>query len=185
MTSGIVSATSRNSNSSPYDDFNQTDAAINRGNSGGPLFNADGEVIGVNTAIFSTDGGSVGIGFAVPSDMVQRIVDDLADDGTITRGWLGVQIKPMSDEVASVLGYDGPRGAVVEIVSGDSPAEAAGLQSGDIILSFNGEDISELRDLTRAVAETAPNAQVALQILRRGTEKTIDLKIGTLGASEA
>ncbi len=185
VTSGIVSATSRNINSGPYDDFIQTDAAINRGNSGGPLFNADGEVIGVNTAIFSPDGGSVGIGFAVPSDMVQRIVEDLADDGTITRGWLGVQIKPMSDEVASVLGYDGPRGAVVEVVSADSPAETAGLQSGDIILSFNGEDISELRDLTRAVAETAPDAEVALQILRRGAETTVELKIGTLGASEA
>ncbi|MDO5758411.1 MAG: Do family serine endopeptidase [Rhodobacterales bacterium] len=185
VTSGIVSATSRNINSGPYDDFIQTDAAINRGNSGGPLFNADGKVIGVNTAIFSPDGGSVGIGFAVPSDMVQRIVDDLADDGSITRGWLGVQIKPMSQEIASVLGYDTARGAVVETVFDDSPAKAAGLQQGDIILAFNDTKITEMRDLTRAVAQTAPDADAKLKVLRGGSEKTIDLTIGTLEPGKA
>ena len=185
VTSGIVSATSRNINSGPYDDFIQTDAAINRGNSGGPLFNNAGEVIGVNTSIFSPDGGSVGIGFAVPSDMVQTIVADLADDGTITRGWLGVQIRPMSEEVASVLGYDAPRGAVIEAVQDDSPAAKAGLANGDIILSFNGTDITDLRDLTLAVAETAPDAVAQVVVLHKGAETTYEVTIGTLGGSEA
>jgi serine protease Do len=185
VTSGIVSATSRNINSGPFDDFIQTDAAINRGNSGGPLFNNEGEVIGVNTAILSPDGGSVGIGFAVPSDLVQTIVADLEDDGTITRGWLGVQIRPMSEEIASVLGYDVPRGAVIEAIQNDSPAERAGLAEGDIIFSFNGTEIEELRDLTRAVAEMAPDATAEVVVLHRGTQTTLEVTLGTLGASEA
>ena len=185
VTSGIVSATSRNINSGPYDDFIQTDASINRGNSGGPLFNNGGEVIGVNTSIFSPDGGSVGIGFAVPSDLVQRIVADLEDDGTITRGWLGVQIKPMSEEVASVLGYDAPKGAVIEAITEDSPAAMADLKQGDIILMFNGKDISELRDLTRAVAETAPDEAADVVLLRKGKEITQSITIGALAPREA
>lgn len=185
VTSGIVSAISRNINSGPYDDFIQTDAAINRGNSGGPLFNVEGEVIGVNTAIYSPDGGSVGIGFSVPSDLVQAIVDDLSDDGTITRGWLGVQIRPMTEEVASVLGYDAPRGAVVESVMQDSPAAAAGLVNGDIILSFNGTQIDDLRDLTRAVADTSPDETAQVVVLHKGAETTYDVVVGTLGANEA
>ena len=185
VTSGIVSATSRNINSGPFDDFIQTDAAINRGNSGGPLFNDAGQVVGVNTAIYSPDGGSVGIGFAVPSDLVQTIVADLEDDGTVTRGWLGVQIRPMTEEVASVLGYDAPRGAVVEAVMPDSPAAKAGLVNGDIILSFDGTDIEELRDLTRAVAETAPDADSQMSVLHKGSEKTYEVTIGTLDAEEA
>ncbi len=185
VTSGIVSATSRNINSGPFDDFIQTDAAINRGNSGGPLFNADGEVIGVNTSIFSPDGGSVGIGFAVPSDLVQTVVADLEDDGTVTRGWLGVQIRPMTEEVADVLGYDTPKGAVVEAVVEGSPADAAGLQNGDIILSFGETEITELRDLTRAVAETAPDSTADMTVLRKGRTETYEVKIGTLGATKA
>jgi serine protease Do len=185
VTSGIVSAMSRDIHSGPYDDFIQTDAAINRGNSGGPLFNNAGEVIGVNTAIFSPDGGSVGIGFAVPSDLVQTIVADLEDDGVITRGWLGVQIRPMTDEVASVLGYDAPRGAVVEMVQEGSPAARAGLENGDIILSFNGKEVEELRDLTRAVAETAPDAIAQVEVLHRGARVTYEVTIGTLGGDEA
>ncbi len=185
VTSGIVSAISRNINSGPYDDFIQTDAAINRGNSGGPLFNNAGEVIGMNTAIYSPDGGSVGIGFAVPSDLVKKVVADLADDGTITRGWLGVQIRPMTEEVATVLGYAAPRGAVVEAVQADSPAAKAGLKNGDIILSFNGTEIEDLRDLTRAVAETAPDATAKVVVLHRGAETTYDVTIGTLGESKA
>lgn len=185
VTSGIISAVSRDIHSGPYDDFIQTDAAINRGNSGGPLFNNDGEVIGVNTAIFSPDGGSVGIGFAVPSDLVQTIVADLQDDGMITRGWLGVQIRPMSEEVASVLGYDGPKGAVVEAVSEDSPANKGGLEKGDIIMSFNGKEIVELRDLTRAVADTAPDKSADVEILRKGEKITRQVTVGTLGEQEA
>ncbi|MDU9002282.1 trypsin-like peptidase domain-containing protein [Sedimentitalea todarodis] len=185
VTSGIISAVSRDIHAGPYDDFIQTDAAINRGNSGGPLFNNDGEVIGVNTAIFSPDGGSVGIGFAVPSDLVQTVVADLQDDGTITRGWLGVQIRPMSDEVASVLGYDGPKGAVVEAVTEDSPANKGGLEKGDIILSFNGTEIVELRDLTRAVADTAPDKSADVEILRKGDKITRQVTVGTLGQQDA
>lgn len=185
VTTGIVSAKSRNINSGPYDDFIQTDAAINRGNSGGPLFNNAGEVIGVNTAILSPGGGSVGIGFSVPSDLVQNIVADLADDGTITRGWLGVQIRPMTQEVAEVLGYGTPKGAVIEAVGDDSPAQKAGLEKGDIILSFNGRAIEELRDLTRAVADTDPDETAAVVVLHKGKEVTRDVTIGTLKPSEA
>jgi serine protease Do len=185
VTSGIVSALSRDINSGPYDDYIQTDAAINRGNSGGPLFNNKGEVIGMNTAIFSPDGGSVGIGFAVPSDLVQRIVADLSDDGKITRGWLGVQIKPMPEDIANVLGYDAPRGAVVEMVTPDSPAAKAGLSEGDIILSFNETEIADLRDLTRAVAATDPEAVVPVTVLHKGEEKVIDVTVGTRAEQSA
>jgi serine protease Do len=185
VTSGIVSAKSRNIHSGPFDDFIQTDAAINRGNSGGPLFNNDGEVIGVNTSIFSPGGGSVGIGFAVPSDLVKTVVADLADDGAITRGWLGVQIKPMSEEIASVLGYSAPKGAVIEEVVKDSPAAKADLEKGDIILSFNGQEISELRDLTRAVASTAPDQATDMVVLHKGKEITRKITVGTLGAQAA
>ena len=178
VTTGIISALSRNINAGPFDDFIQTDAAINRGNSGGPLFNNAGDVIGVNTAIISPGGGSVGIGFAVPADLVQTVVADLADDGKIARGWLGVNIKPMSDEIANVLGYDTPRGAVVEAVSADSPAEEAGLKKGDIILSFGGTDINELRDLTRAVAIMTPEAETDMTVLRKGKERTLAVTVG-------
>ncbi len=185
VTAGIISATSRNINAGPFDDFLQTDAAINQGNSGGPLFNLDGEVIGVNSMLMSPNGTSVGIGFAVPSDLVQVIVADLEDDGTITRGWLGVQIKPMPDEIASVLGYDVPRGAVIEMVTEGSPAAKAGLVKGDIILSFAGTDIVELRDLTRAVANTSPDAAVDAVVLHKGKETQVTIEIGTLGKKEA
>lgn len=179
VTSGIISALSRNIRSGPFDDFIQTDAAINRGNSGGPLFNNAGDVIGVNTAIISPGGGSVGIGFAVPADLVQTIVADLADDGLIARGWLGVNIRPMSAEVADVLGLDAPKGAVIEAVSAQSPAEAAGLKKGDIILSFDGKEVIELRDLTRAVATTAPEAAAKVTVLRKGREVSFDVTVGT------
>ena len=185
VTSGIISALSRNINAGPFDDFIQTDAAINRGNSGGPLFNNDGDVIGVNTAILSPGGGSVGIGFAVPSDLVQTVVADLADDGKIARGWLGVQIRPMTEEVADVLGYDAPRGAVIEAVSADSPADTAGLLKGDIILSFGGTEIAELRDLTRAVATMAPEAETDVIVLRKGREQTLAVTVGALKAKAA
>ncbi|SMY08117.1 Do family serine endopeptidase [Flavimaricola marinus] len=184
VTSGIVSAVARDINSGPYDDFIQTDAAINRGNSGGPLFNNEGEVIGMNTAIFSPGGGSVGIGFAVPSDMITEIVADLADDGMIARGWLGVQIRPMTDEVAEVLGYDKPVGAVVERVSPDSPAASAGLQTGDIILQLNGTDLEDTQALQRAVADVDPETEVQVTLLRKGRELTLDVTLGTLPTSD-
>lgn len=180
VTSGIISALSRDIRSGPFDDFIQTDAAINRGNSGGPLFNNNGDVIGVNTAIISPGGGSVGIGFAVPADLVQTVVADLSDDGTIARGWLGVNIRPMSEEVANVLGYDMPKGAVIEAVSDDSPAAKAGLQKGDIILSFGDTPVNELRDLTRAVATTTPEQSTTVTVLRKGDEVTLDVTVGKL-----
>ena len=180
VTSGIISALSRDIKSGPFDDFIQTDAAINKGNSGGPLFNNNGDVIGVNTAIMSPGGGSVGIGFAVPADLVQTVVTDLADDGSISRGWLGVNIRPMTEEIANVLGYDSPKGAVIEAVSDDSPAANAGLQKGDIILSFGDTAITELRDLTRAVATTTPEQNARVTVLRRGAEVTLDVTVGKL-----
>ncbi|MGR3572598.1 Do family serine endopeptidase [Brevirhabdus sp.] len=185
VTSGIVSAKARNINSGPFDDFIQTDAAINRGNSGGPLFNAAGDVVGVNTAIFSPDGGSVGIGFAVPSDMVKTVVADLKDDGKMERGWLGVQIKPMSPEIANVLGYDSSKGAVVEKVMDGSPAQKAGVQNGDIVLSFDGKAISDVRDLTRAVASTAPDTASKVEVLRKGQKMTLDVTLSTRSADKA
>lgn len=185
VTSGIVSAVARDIHSGPYDDFIQTDAAINKGNSGGPLFNNDGQVIGVNSMIFSPGGGSVGIGFAVPSNMVKKVVSDLETDGKITRGWLGVQIKPMTEEVAQLLGYPKPTGAVVEDVSEGSPAEKAGIVKGDIILSFAGKDISDLSVLTRAVAEVKPETKETLTVFRGGKEMSLDVKIGDLAAKGA
>ena len=185
VTSGIVSAKARDIQFGPFDDYIQTDAAINKGNSGGPLFNADGEVIGMNTAIFSPDGGSVGIGFAVPSDMVKTIVEDIKDDGKIDRGWLGVQIRPMSDEVANVLGYDEAKGAVVESVMPDSPAAKAGLKSGDIVLSFAGESIADVRDLTRAVAGEAPDTSAQIEVLRQGERLTLDVTLANRTGHDA
>jgi len=185
VTTGIVSALSRDIRSGPFDDFIQTDAAINRGNSGGPLFNNEGDVIGVNTAIISPGGGSVGIGFAVPSDLVQSVVTDLADDGQLARGWLGVNIRPMTEEVAAVLGYDAPKGAVIEAVSADSPAAQAGLEKGDIILSFGEKTVDTLRDLTRAVATTKPDDTTQITLLRKGKEITLDVTVGLLDAQEA
>ena len=184
VTTGIVSALARDINAGPYDSFIQTDAAINRGNSGGPLFNDAGEVIGMNTAIFSRSGGSNGIGFAVPSNMIKRVVADLADDGLIERGWLGVQIGPMSDEIAAVLGYDGPVGATVGAVSPDSPAEAAGFQAGDTILEFEGIELEDPQALQRAVADVAPGTDVEVTIFRKGSEMTLNVTLGTLPVSD-
>lgn len=177
VTTGIVSAKDRNINAGPFDEFIQTDAAINQGNSGGPLFNDQGEVIGVNTAIFSPNGANAGIGFAVPSDLVSKIVADLQDDGEVDRGWLGVQIKPVSEEVASVLGLDAGQGTQVEGVIADTPAEKAGLMVGDIVLSFDGTRIEDARDLTRAVATTAPDTASRIEILRKGERMTLDVTL--------
>lgn len=185
VTTGIISAKGRNINAGPFDDFIQTDAAINRGNSGGPLFNADGEVIGVNTAIISPSGGSTGIGFAVPSDMVKTIVADLSDDGKIERGWLGVQLKPMSDEVAQVLGFDEGKGAVIERVLPETPAAKAGLQVGDIVMSFDGAEIETLRDLTREVAGKSPGESFDMEVLRKGERTTISVTLATRDAEDA
>lgn len=185
VTAGIVSAKNRDIHSGPYDAYIQTDAAINRGNSGGPLFNTEGKVIGVNTAIFSPDGGSVGIGFAIPSDIVKKVVADLQDDGKIDRGWLGVQIRPMSEEVAQVLGYDKGRGAVIDEVMPDSPAQKAGLKPGDIVLKFDDTEIAELRDLTRAVGAADPGSRHEIEILRKGEKMTLDVRLDNRSGHDA
>ncbi|MFD0859604.1 Do family serine endopeptidase [Roseovarius aquimarinus] len=178
VTAGILSARSRNINAGPYDDFLQTDAAINRGNSGGPLFNVEGDVVGVNTAIVSPSGGSVGIGFAVPSAVAQRIVADLQEDGTVERGWLGVGIQPVTDEIAEALGLDAAEGTLVSSVTRGSPAEDAGLEPGDVILSLGEEPITGPRELSLAVADLEVGSDATLTILRDGEEQELSVAIG-------
>ncbi len=180
VSAGIVSARGRNINAGPFDDFIQTDAAINRGNSGGPLFNAKGEVVGINSAIFSPTGGNIGIGFAIPSAMAKTVVESLKKDGVIRRGWLGVKIQLMSDEIANSLGLGKARGALVLEVSSNSPAVNSGLAAGDVILRFDGREIDEMRKLPRYVAETKIGKKVDLVVWRKGKEVTISTKVGQL-----
>ena len=155
VTAGIVSARGRNINSGPYDDFIQTDAPINRGNSGGPLFNLDGSVIGINSMIISQTGGSVGLGFSIPSSTAKLIVNQIISFGQAKRGWLGVQIQDLTPEFSESLGYDSTDGAFVASVQPDSPAEKSNIQAGDIIMEFNGKKISSFKDLPKVVAETS------------------------------
>ncbi|MBV7410383.1 S1C family serine protease [Maritimibacter sp. DP1N21-5] len=178
VTTGIVSALGRDLRSGPFDDFIQTDAAINRGNSGGPLMDEAGNVIGMNTAIISPTGGSIGLGFAVPSDLVKEVVADLSDDGAVDRGWLGVQIEPVSDEVAAALGMENERGTIIAEVMEDTPAKEAGLMQGDIVTMVNGAAIDGPRGLTRAIAGDQPGATVELTLLRKGKEMTLDVTLG-------
>jgi serine protease Do len=183
VTAGIVSARSRNINAGPYDDFIQTDAAINRGNSGGPLFDASGEVIGVNTAIFSPSGGNVGIGFAVPSSVAERVVAGLREDGTVERGWLGVQIQPLDENIAAALGLEQTDGALVASVEPGSPASEAGLEAGSIITAINGNQIVTPRDLVFAVADLAIGSEATLTV-RIGPDATEDIAV-TIGEPPA
>jgi serine protease Do len=178
VTAGIVSARGRNINAGPFDDFIQTDAAINRGNSGGPLFNTKGEVVGISTAIFSPTGGSVGIGFAVPSAMAKSIIEQLKKDGTVHRGWLGVKIQKISEESANALGLKKPRGALVLEVSKDSPAVDSGLMAGDVILKFDGREIDEMRKLPRFVADTPIGKKVEMVVWRKGREVKLTTSVG-------
>ena len=184
VTAGIISARQRDIQSGPYDDYLQTDAPINRGNSGGPLFNMDGEVVGVNTAIYSPSGGSVGIGFAVPSTLVTRVIGQLRDFGRTKRGWLGVRIQSLTPEIAEGLGLPDSQGALVASVTPDGPAEKAGLESGDVITTFNGNPIDEMRELPRVVADTDVGQTVEVVILRNGQEMTFDVELGELEAFE-
>ncbi|MFM7083698.1 MAG: Do family serine endopeptidase [Hyphomicrobium sp.] len=184
LTVGIVSAKQRDINAGPYDDFIQTDAAINRGNSGGPLFNMDGEVIGVNTAIISPTGGSVGISFAIPSDTVQGVVEQLKKNGIVRRGWLGVKIQSVSDDLAEGLGVEGNAGALVSAVTPDSPASKAGLQPGDVILKFDGKDITTMRGLPRLVAQAPIGKSVDIEIQRSGNKKTLQVSVGQIEEEE-
>jgi serine protease Do len=184
VTMGIVSASGRSIGAGRYDDFLQIDAPINRGNSGGPAFNTKGEVIGVNTAIFSPSGGSVGIGFAIPSDMVQEIVAELQDDGHVQRGWLGVRIQPVTEDIAEGLDLDAPKGALIAEVTDDSPAEAAGLAAGDVVLSVNDKPIDDVRDLTRSIARLDPGADAELGLWRQGENETVTVELGAFPEPE-
>ena len=184
VTAGIVSAQQRNIHAGPYDDFIQTDASINRGNSGGPMFNIDGEVIGINTAIFSPSGGSVGIGFAIPVNLAKPVIDQLIEYGHTRRGWLGVRIQSVTPEIAESLGLDKDVGALVASVTSTGPAEDAGLKTGDIILSFDGKAIDKMRDLPRIVAETKVGKSVDIVYWRDSKKHTTQVEIGELEKAE-
>ena len=180
VTAGIVSARGRNIDNGPYDSFIQTDAAINHGNSGGPLFNMDGEVIGMNTAIYSPSGGSVGIGFSVPSNIVKNVVTQLRDFGRARRGWLGVQIQTVTPEIAESLGLKDAVGAMVAGVTSGGPAEKAKLHGGDVILKFNGHEIKELKALPRVVADSGIGKTVPVVVWRDGKEVSFDVVVGEM-----
>jgi serine protease Do len=183
VTAGIVSAQHRDIGSGPYDDYMQIDAAVNRGNSGGPTFNLKGEVAGVNTAIFSPSGGNVGIAFAIPAHVVQRVVADLKANGSVTRGFIGVQIQPVTKEIAEAIDLKEARGALVAEAQKGTPAERAGVRAGDVIVAVNGEPVKDARELSRKVAAIAPGTRVPLKILRGGREQTLELEIGRLSGA--
>jgi serine protease Do len=185
VSAGIVSARGRNINIGPFDDFIQTDAAINRGNSGGPLFNASGKVVGINSAIFSPTGGNVGIGFAVPAALAQPILDQLREKGRAQRAWLGVKIQEVSDEIADSIGLKPARGALVLDVSSDGPAHGSGIQSGDIVVRFDGKDVKEMRNLPRLVAETPIGKRVEVVVWRNGKEIPFRITLGELPEESA
>jgi serine protease Do len=180
VSSGIISARGRDIHSGPYDDFLQLDAAINRGNSGGPTFNLNGQVIGINTAIYSPNGGSVGIGFAIPAALAKPVIDQLRDHGKVDRGWLGVQIQEVTPEIAKSLSLPKPEGALVADVTKGSPAGKAGFKQGDVITSFNGHAIQKVRDLPIMVAQTPIGQKAKVEVWRSGRETSLDVAIGQM-----
>jgi serine protease Do len=180
VTAGIVSARGRDIGAGPYDDFIQIDAPINKGNSGGPAFDMQGNVIGVNTAIFSPSGGSVGIGFDIPSDTAKWVVSQLKDNGHVTRGWLGVHIQPVTADVADSLGLKSTDGALVAEPQANSPAAKAGIEPGDVITGVNGAHVSTAHDLARKIAATAPGTSVNIAVLRKGEQKSFTVTLGKL-----
>jgi serine protease Do len=184
VTAGIVSARNRDIQSGPYDNYIQTDAAINRGNSGGPLFNLDGEVIGINTAIYSPSGGSIGIGFAVPSKTAVAVIDQLRQYGETRRGWLGVRIQQVTDDIAESLNIKPARGALVAGVEERGPSKPAGIEAGDVIIRFDGKEIKEMKDLPRIVADTPVGKEVEVVVVRKGKEETRTVKLGRLEDGE-
>jgi len=180
VTAGILSARAREINAGPYDDFLQTDAAINRGNSGGPMFNMDGDVIGINTAIYSPSGGSIGIGFALPSNLARPVLEQIRDFGHARRGWLGVNIQSVTDEIAESLGLDKPHGALIASVKDGGPAQVAGIQPGDVVLDFDGKEVTDMRRLPRIVAETPIDKPVKVTVWRKRKEVKLDVTVGEL-----
>ena len=184
VTVGIVSAQTRDINSGPYDNFIQTDAAINRGNSGGPLFNMEGEVVGINTAIISPSGGSIGIGFAIPSETASAVVNQLIEFGETRRGWLGVNIQQVTDDLAESLGLSSARGALVAAVTDGGPAASAAIEPGDVIVEFDGKPVHEMRELPRLVANTPIGREVEVKLIRKGEETTVKVVLGRLEEGE-
>ena len=184
VTTGIISARARDIQSGPYDNYLQTDASINRGNSGGPLFNMNGEVIGINTAIFSPTGGSVGIGFAIPSKMAQSVINQIIKFGRTRRGWIGVRVQTVTDEIADSLGLKNSKGALIADVNESGPAKAAGLEAGDIILEFNGQHIEDMKALPRIVAENEVDSEVKIKFWRDNKVQESKIKIGELEKAE-
>ncbi len=185
VTAGIVSAKGRVLGTGPYDDFIQTDAAINPGNSGGPLFNIDAEVVGISTAIFSTSGGNIGIGFAIPINLVKQVVKSLKEKGFVERGWLGVTVQKVTPDIAKSFGLDRPRGALVADVTKGSPADKAGVQRGDIIIEYNGKSIEGMYELPRLVAATPVGTTVEMKVFRNREVKTLHVTIERLAAGSA
>jgi serine protease Do len=184
VTAGIVSARGRDIGASAYDDFIQIDAPVNKGNSGGPSFDTEGNVIGVNTAIFSPSGGSVGIAFDIPAETVSSVVKQLKDHGSVTRGWIGVQIQPVTQDIADSLGLKKAEGALVAEPQADSPAQKAGIEAGDVITAVDGQEVKDARDLAKKIGAMAPKTSVKLAILHKGTEKTVTLTLGELPNSK-
>jgi serine protease Do len=180
VTAGIVSAMGRDIGNGPYDDFIQIDAPVNKGNSGGPAFDIDGDVIGVNTAIYSPSGGSVGIAFSIPSATVKNVVNQLKEKGSVSRGWIGVQIQPVTSDIADSLGMKKAEGALVAEPQANGPAAKAGIESGDVITAVNGEPIKDARELARTIGGFAPGTAVKLNVLHKGSDKVVDLTLGQL-----
>jgi serine protease Do len=180
VTAGIVSARGRDIGNGPYDDFIQIDAPVNKGNSGGPAFNTEGEVMGVNTAIYSPSGGSVGIAFSIPASTVKSVVAQLKDKGSVSRGWIGVQIQPVTPDIADSLGLKKAEGALVAEPQTNGPAAKAGIESGDVITAVNGDTVKDARELARTIGALSPGASVKLNVLHKGQEKTVDLTLGQL-----
>ncbi|MFO1149261.1 MAG: Do family serine endopeptidase [Alsobacter sp.] len=184
VTAGIVSARGRDIGSGPYDDYLQIDAPVNRGNSGGPTFNTNGEVVGVNTAIYSPSGGSVGIAFAIPSVVANNVVGSLKDTGTVSRGYIGVQIQPVTSEIADSLGLKEAKGALVAEAQKDGPAAEAGVKAGDTIVAVNGQAIKGPKELSREIAAMKPGSKVDLTVMRDGKEKSVSMQLGNLPAEK-
>jgi serine protease Do len=180
VTAGIVSASGRDIGNGPYDDFIQIDAPVNKGNSGGPAFDTSGEVMGVNTAIYSPSGGSVGIAFSIPASTVKTVIAQLKDKGSVSRGWIGVQIQPVTADIADSLGLKKAEGALVAEPQANGPAAKAGIESGDVITSVNGETVKDARELARTIGALAPGAAVKLNVLHKGKDTTVNLTLGQL-----
>ena len=185
VTVGIISAKARNINSGPYDDYLQTDASINKGNSGGPLFNMDGEVVGVNTAIISPTGGSIGIGFSVPADTVKPVVQQLRQYHEVRRGWLGVKIQTVTEEIAGALSVPEKTGALVAAVTPNGPAAKAGIKPGDVIVAFHKQHVASMRNLPRLVARAPIDQEVDVEVVRKGEHKTLQVKVGRLDEDDS